>query len=203
MRAAASPALIAAYRRGADFPMACRAGFGQVRAGRAHRAVPGGAGASRAYLAPGRAGGTANVAAMTLDNAVAAFLAEPRNVVLAGTRADGRPHATPNWFHFDGELFYVSTTRDRVKYRIFTRDPRAQLLVDDPTAFRYLMIYGTVDVRTDLAAELPRFRAIREKYSMDVQSDDELLAGLEAERRVLLAITPDGPPSTWTVRGFG
>ena len=48
---------------------------------------------------------------MTLDNAVAAFLAEPRNVVLAGTRADGRPHATPNWFHFDGELFYVSTTR--------------------------------------------------------------------------------------------
>ena len=90
-----------------------------------------------------------------------------------------------------------------MKYRIFTRDPRAQLLVDDPTAFRYLMIYGTVDVRTDLPAELPRFRAIREKHSMDVQSDDELLAGLEAERRVLLAITPDGPPSTWTVRGFG
>ncbi len=200
MRAAASPALIAAYRRGADFPMA---GPRPVRAGRARRAgTPRGRGPA-AYLAPGRAGGTANVAAMTLDNAVAAFLAEPRNVVLAGTRADGRPHATPNWFHFDGELFYVSTTRDRVKYRIFTRDPRAQLLVDDPTAFRYLMIYGTVDVRADLAAELPRFRAIREKHSVDVQSDDELLAGLEAERRVLLAITPDGPPSTWTVRGFG
>ena len=139
---------------------------------------------------------------MTLDNAVAAFLAEPRNVVLAGTRSDGRPHATPNWFHFDGELFYVSTTRDRVKYRIFTRDPRAQLLVDDPTRFRYLMIYGTVDIRTNLAAELPRFRAIREKYGMDAQSDDKLLAGLAAERRVLLAITPDGPASTWTVRGF-
>ena len=76
--------------------------------------------------------------------------------------------------------------------------------MDEPTAFRYLMIYATVDVRTDLAAELPRFRAIREKYSKDVTAnDDELLAGLEAERRVLLAITPDGPPSTWTVRGFG
>ena len=173
------------------------AGPRPVRAGRPH-----GAGASRAYLAPGRAGDTANVAAMTLDNAVAAFLAEPRNVVLAGTRSDGRPHATPNWFNFDGELFYVSTTRDRVKYRIFTRDPCAQLLVDDPTRFRYLMIYGTVDIRTDLAAELPRFRAIREKYGMDAQSDDKLLAGLAAERRVLLAITPDGPPSTWTVRGF-
>ena len=162
------------------------------------------AGPCRGHLAPARAGSSANVAAMTLDIAVAAFLAEPRNVVLAGVRADGRPHATPNWFHFDGELFYVSTTRDRVKYRIFTRDPRAQLLVDEPTAFRYLMIYGTVDVRTDLAAELPRFRAIREKYSKDVPAgDDELLAGLEAERRVLLAITPDAPPATWTVRGFG
>jgi PPOX class probable F420-dependent enzyme len=141
---------------------------------------------------------------MTPDDPIAAFLAERRNAVVAGTRADGRPHATPNWFYWDGALFYVSTTRDRVKYRIFTRDPRAQLLVDEPTAFRYLMIYATVDVRTDLAAELPRFRAIREKYSKDVPADDdELLAGLEAERRVLLAIAPDGPPSTWTVRGFG
>jgi PPOX class probable F420-dependent enzyme len=139
---------------------------------------------------------------MTPDDAIAAFLAEPRNVVLAGTRADGRPHATPNWFYWDGTMFYVSTTRDRVKYRIFTRDPRAQLLVDDCTRFRYLMIYGTVDVREDLAAELPRFRAIRQKHCRDVPSDDELLAGLKAEQRVLLAITPDGPPSAWTVRGF-
>jgi PPOX class probable F420-dependent enzyme len=139
---------------------------------------------------------------MTQDDAIAAFLAEPRNVVLAGTRADGRPHATPNWFYWDGAMFYVSTTKDRVKYRIFTRDPRAELLVDDCTGFRYLMLYGTVDAREDLAAELPRFRAIREKHGRDAVSDQELLAGLEAEHRVLLAITPDGPPSSWTARGF-
>ena len=77
-----------------------------------------------------------------------------------------------------------------MKYRIFTRDPRAQLLVDDCTGFRYLMIYGTVDVREDLAAELPLFRAIRQKHGRDVPPDDELLAGLKAEQRVLLAITP-------------
>jgi len=140
---------------------------------------------------------------MTPDDKIAAFLAEPRNAVVVGTRADGRPHATPNWFAWDGQLFYVSTTKDRIKYRIFTRDPRAQILVDDPTGFRYLMVYGTVDVREDLAAELPHFRAIRQKYGQEVTSDSELLAGLAAEHRVLLAFTPDGPPGTWTARGFG
>jgi PPOX class probable F420-dependent enzyme len=139
---------------------------------------------------------------MPSDDSLKAFLAEPRNAVVAGTRADGRPHATPNWFYWDGTRFYVSTTRDRVKYRIFSRDPRVQLLVDDCTGFRYVMLYGTVDVREDLAAELPIFRAIREKHGREVPPDDELLAGLEAEQRVLLAIMPDGPPSSWTARGF-
>ena len=50
---------------------------------------------------------------MPSEDKIAAFLAEPRNAVVAGTRDDGRPHATPNWFHWDGARFYVSTTRDR------------------------------------------------------------------------------------------
>lgn len=139
---------------------------------------------------------------MPSDDSLKAFLTEPRNAVVAGTRADGRPHATPNWFYWDGTRFYVSTTRDRVKYRIFSRDPRVQVLVDDCTGFRYVMLYGTVDVRQDLAAELPIFRAIRQKHGWETPPDDEFLASLRAEQRVLLAITPDGPPSSWTARGF-
>ncbi|HEX4254832.1 MAG TPA: TIGR03618 family F420-dependent PPOX class oxidoreductase [Streptosporangiaceae bacterium] len=139
---------------------------------------------------------------MPSEDKIAAFLAEPRNAVVAGTRADGRPHATPNWFHWDGGRFYVSTTRDRFKYRLFARDPRAEFLVDDATGFRYVMTYGTVEVRQDLAAELPHFRAIRVKYGRAVPSDDELLAGLQAEQRVLLVFTPDRPVTAWIARGF-
>ena len=47
----------------------------------------------------------------TLDE----FLSQPRNVVVVGIRKDGRPQATPNWFAWDGERFYVSTTRSRAK----------------------------------------------------------------------------------------
>ncbi|HEY2518520.1 MAG TPA: TIGR03618 family F420-dependent PPOX class oxidoreductase [Streptosporangiaceae bacterium] len=139
---------------------------------------------------------------MPSEDKINAFLAEPRNAVVAGTRADGRPHATPNWFHWDGQRFYVSTTRDRIKYRLFTRDPRAEFLVDDATGFRYVMVYGTVEVREDLAPELARFRAIRVKHGRRVPADDELLASLRAEDRVLLAFTPDRPMAEWTARGF-
>jgi PPOX class probable F420-dependent enzyme len=139
---------------------------------------------------------------MASEEKLAAFLAEPRNVIVIGIRKDGRPHATPNWFLWDGERFYVSTTRTRAKYKIFSRDPRAELVVDDPQGFRCVIVQGRVDIREDVAAELDRFRAIRQKYGVRVLSDDELLAAQLAEQRVLLAITPDGPPSSWTTWGL-
>jgi hypothetical protein len=109
---------------------------------------------------------------------------------------------TPNWFTWDGERFYVSTTRGRMKYKIFRRAPRAQLVLDDPARLRAVLIPATVEIREDVAAELPQFRAIREKYGQAVLSDHEHVESLIADGRVLLAITPDGPPSTWTFWGF-
>ena len=139
---------------------------------------------------------------MASTEKIEAFLAEPRNVVVAGIRRNGRPHLSPNWFSWDGQRFYVSTTRGRVKYAIFRRDPCAQLLIDDSTGFRAVLVPATVEIREDIAAELPRFRAIREKHGMAVPSDDEHLRSLLAEGRVLLAITPDEPPSSWTCWGL-
>ncbi len=133
---------------------------------------------------------------------IEAFLAERRNLILAGIRRDGRPQLSPNWFHWDGERFYVSTLRSRAKYAIFRRDPRAQLLVDDPAGFRAALTPATVEIREDLASELPRFRAIREKYGVPVPDEAEQLRRLTEEGRVLLAITPDGPPHGWTCWGL-
>jgi PPOX class probable F420-dependent enzyme len=133
---------------------------------------------------------------------IEAFLAERRNAVVAGIRRDGRPHLSPNWFYWDGQRFYVSTTRSRVKYAIFRRDPRAQLLVDDCTGFRAVLVPATVEVREDIAAELPRFRAIREKYGRAVPGDEEHLRALTAEGRVLLVFTPDQPLANWTCWGL-
>src|ERR1700756_6001733 len=115
---------------------------------------------------------------MTSSDKIQAFLAEPRNVVVAGIRRDGRPHLSPNWFFWDGQRFYVSTTRGRVKYAIFRRDPRAQLLIDDSTGFRAVLVPATAEIREDIAAELSQFRAIREKYGMTVPGDEQHLRAL-------------------------
>jgi PPOX class probable F420-dependent enzyme len=139
---------------------------------------------------------------MPSTDKIEAFLAEPRNIIVAGIRRDGRPHLSPNWFYWDGQRFYVSTTRDRVKYAIFRRDPRAELLIDDPVGFRAVLVPATAEIREDLVEELPRFRAIREKYGMAVPYDEQHLRALTAEARVLLALTPDRPPSSWTTWGL-
>jgi uncharacterized pyridoxamine 5'-phosphate oxidase family protein len=139
---------------------------------------------------------------MAATEKVKAFLTEARNVVVAGVRRNGEPHLSPNWFYWDGERFYVSTTRNRAKYRVFTGNARAALLIDDSTGFRYVRVPVTVEIRDDLRAELPRFRAIREKMGVAVPSDTEFLAWLESEGRVLLAMTPDGPLDTWTIHGL-
>ncbi|MFN0029960.1 MAG: PPOX class F420-dependent oxidoreductase [Acidimicrobiales bacterium] len=134
--------------------------------------------------------------------AVEAFLAEARNAIVIGRRRDGRPHATPNWFVWDGSRFSVSTTKGRVKYRIFRNDPRVQLVVDDSVGFRYVTIDGTVSIEEDVEVNLPVFAAIRAKHGRGGQSQEELRAELIRDERVLLVITPDRPASEWPSIGL-
>jgi len=130
------------------------------------------------------------------------FLAEPRNAIVGGLRRDGRPHLTPNWFLWDGERFYVSTTKDRVKYRIFSRDPRVQLAIDDTHGFRYVIVDGTVGISDDVDSGLPYFRALRHKHGRTEQADDDLRTEMISDARVLLVITPDRPQAQWHSKGF-
>ena len=129
------------------------------------------------------------------------FLAEPRNVIVAGVKRDGRPHLSPNLFYWDGERFFISTTRDRVKYKIFRRDPRVELIIDDATGHRYARVSGTVEILEDIPSNLPMNRAIRVKHGLPVAADEELAASLFADNRVRLAVTPAKPASEWSVLG--
>jgi PPOX class probable F420-dependent enzyme len=139
---------------------------------------------------------------MATPSKLDAFLAEPRNVIVAGIRKDGRPHLSPNWYFWDGERFYISTTRGRVKYRVFRRDPRVELSIDDVTGFRSVLVSGTVEIREDVREELDHFRAISSNHGRPATSDEELARTLLADDRVLLSITPTGPPETWTTWGL-
>ncbi len=130
------------------------------------------------------------------------FLLEPRHIVVAGVKRDGRPHLSINLYFWDGDRFFISTTRDRVKYRIFSRDPRIELIIDDADGHRYVRVSGTVQILEDIPSNLPIDRALRERNGMPVGDDEELAASLTADNRVLLAVTPDKPAAKWSVLGL-
>lgn len=65
---------------------------------------------------------------------------------------DGSPHVTPIWHEFDGQYFYHTTRRNRVKIKNITRDNRVTLLVFDPTTERVVIASGRAEL-TDLDAK--------------------------------------------------
>ena len=129
---------------------------------------------------------------------VESFLAERRNIMVATIRRDGRPQMTPNWFFWDGERFYISTTKTRRKYTNLRRDPRVQLALDEPGGFRTVLIDGTAEIWENLDRGLPYFKRITEKHTGRTPDDTATRERLVREQRVLLVITPEKPPEQWT-----
>lgn len=139
---------------------------------------------------------------VTDRTALDAFLGEPRNVIVIGYRKDGRVPTTPNWFLWDGERFFISTTKTRAKYKVFSNDPRVQLVIDDSTGFRYAIVDGAVEIGDDIEAGLAFFEGIRAKHNRPLVSRDELRAEMVRDQRVLLMITPTNPPAEWPSVGL-
>lgn len=75
-----------------------------------------------------------------------ALLAKPLDAILAVQRPSAPPQLTPLWFHWDGEAFYLSTTRDRAKYPNIKRNPAVSLIVNDQAAHTYVAAYGRAEI---------------------------------------------------------
>ena len=58
-------------------------------------------------------------------------LTSERNIWLATTREDGRPHLIPIWFVWIDEAAYIVTGSDSVKVRNLLHDPRASFALKD------------------------------------------------------------------------
>ena len=116
------------------------------------------------------------------------FLEERHTVIVATLRRDGRPHLTTTWYRWDGDAFWLSTNRDRAKYRNLHRDPRVTLLVDNPPAETSVVGYGTAEfVAFDQDAREGALAIVR-RY---VDDPDGYLAEREGEPRVLIRVRPD------------
>lgn len=121
---------------------------------------------------------------------MADFLEPSRIVMVATIGRDGMPQLTPNWFVYDGGRIAMSTTKDRVKYRNLSRDPRmtvciaAELMASD-----YVSISGSVSISEDDSI-WPVTRRIIGRYMPD-DNVDGMIERMKTEGRVILWLTPE------------
>lgn len=118
-----------------------------------------------------------------------AFLAQPRVAVLATTARDGRIHAVPVWYAWDGAAFRIITERGSAKHRNAARTGRATLCIDQREgALRYVTAEGAVTVQDPVSYE-QRF-ALHTLYR-GPEAAKQIVDKGGHERMVTLILTPE------------
>lgn len=106
---------------------------------------------------------------------------------LATLGPDGEPQSHPIWYDVREGQFWLSTTKERQKYRNVSRDPRVALSILAPdNPYRYLEVRGRV-VAVDDDPEKRFIDELAQKY-MD---RDEYPDKQEGSERVIIRIEPE------------
>ena len=118
------------------------------------------------------------------------FLEPSRIAVVATIHRSGMPHLTPNWFVYEGDRIAISTTKERIKYRNLSHDPRMSICIySELTAVDYVTVSGPVSVSDDESI-WPVTRLIIERY-VPAARVEERLAQLRTQNRVILSLAPE------------
>lgn len=90
------------------------------------------------------------------------LLNQPNVAILATVGRDGRPHAVPIWYLYEGGVFIMSTGRGSQKHRNIEANQEVTLVVDRRTLPYYaVMVRGTAEVGPPLSQEARRRMAVR------------------------------------------
>ncbi len=137
---------------------------------------------------------------MNID-AIQAFLAKPRDAIIATNRVGKGSQLNPVWFLWDGEAFLFSTQKGSAKYGNIVRDPHISVIVNDPVTHTYVTAYGRAEI---VALEhYPEFEhAILEKY-IPMNQRQQFTAATQtiehAERVVIVLKSEKVVGRTWTI----
>jgi PPOX class probable F420-dependent enzyme len=89
-------------------------------------------------------------------------LKSQRSIWISTTRPDGRPHAVPIWYHWDGASIYFTTPRSSQKARNLARQPWVVIHAGDGDDV--IILEGAVEIVTNRDQQEQVNRAYMEKY---------------------------------------
>ena len=114
------------------------------------------------------------------------FLEQPFVGTVTTLCEDGSPHSTIVWVDIDDGVVSFNTAYGRVKPNNLLKDPRAGVLVVDPSdPFKWVSVDGHAELTTDGAD------AQIDKLAKKYMGVDEYPYRNEAEQRVKVRITPE------------
>ncbi len=123
------------------------------------------------------------------------FAVEHRNGVLTALKRDGRPQLSNITYHLDvDDVFRVSVTATRAKYRNMVRDPRISLHVARPDFWAYAVFEGDADLSP--VAKDPHDETVEELVTLyraiggEHSNWDEYRAAMVADQRVVVRLRP-------------
>jgi pyridoxamine 5'-phosphate oxidase-like protein len=118
------------------------------------------------------------------------ILGRPVVAVFAVVRPDGRVHATPLWFFWDGNVINLIVERGSLRHRFALSAGRAAVCVEahEPGKAEFVTAEGPVAVVDPLSSEM-RYRVI-EHYRGPDRAREIVEAGGH-ESKVLLRLTPE------------
>ena len=140
-------------------------------------------------------------------NEIEEFLRAPHTVVVATLKRDGTPQLSTTWYRWDGTAFWISTNRDRAKYRNLRRDPRMSLEVTAPDGWSWATADGTATLTgpgTDPHG--PEVEALVDYYRTAAGEHpdwDEYRAVMVSDRRVLMTMRVEHVGECGDTRGVG
>jgi len=115
------------------------------------------------------------------------FLSERRNATIATINKNGMPQLTPVIFYWDGSTFYVSVTKETIKYKNLKRDSRMSLIVDDVLDHHCVIATGKATIQEQDIWDMTE--KIMYKY-YGPEEGAPYLEQLKKQKRVLIVLTP-------------
>lgn len=117
------------------------------------------------------------------------LLAQRNNAIVAVNRRSGGPQVTPVWYLWDGEVFYVSTTRDSAKYVHIQRDPAISLLVDGGP--RYIAAYGQAEIIDAMAGDFAELALQMAAKYVPPERMEQIVKLAQEPDRVVIKLRPE------------